>query len=319
MPAFSDGVAVLEAAGPSRRASAPTRRSPSRSWRSPRHASARPRTRRPTGGERQQGVDQPRARSGAGRPCARTSPGDPHSSSARSSAAPSPARAHAMSQWIGRVQVGVVAAGPPHGLDLPGRPEVHGQVAREGDEVVRRERGGAPPPRRSRGAARPRTRGSSRAARSVRPGSDHAHEPLLDQRVELVQRARTLVRPVADLLHRLEGPALVEDREPAQQPLLPRVEERIAPADRRAKGPLPERQVAIAGGQEVESVVEALQQQPRARGCARARPPVRGRAAGRRGRRQIEATAAAFAAVSAKPGLTFAARCTKSGYRRAAA
>ena len=69
-----------------------------------------------------------------------------------------------------------------------------------------------------------------------------------------------LVLLVADLLQSLQGPALVEDGEPAQQPLLRAVEERVAPADRRAQRALAQREVAIARRQQVERVVEPLQQ-----------------------------------------------------------
>ena len=40
----------------------------------------------------------------------------------------------------------------------------------------------------------------------------HADEALLDERVEFVERAVTLVIAVADLLHRFECPAFVEAR-----------------------------------------------------------------------------------------------------------
>ena len=69
-----------------------------------------------------------------------------------------------------------------------------------------------------------------------------------------------LVLAVADLLHRLERPAFVEDREPAQQPLLRGVEQRVAPADRRAQRALAKRQIAIARRQQVERVIEPLEQ-----------------------------------------------------------
>src|SRR5206468_691403 len=81
-----------------------------------------------------------------------------------------------------------------------------------------------------------------------------------DQRVELVERAVTLALAVADLLHRLERPALVEDRDTAQEPLLLCVEQRVAPADRRPQGALAQRQVAVARGQQVEGMVEPLEQ-----------------------------------------------------------
>ena len=121
-----------------------------------------------------------------------------------------------------------------------------------------------------------------------------------------------LVLAVADLLHRLERPAFVEDGEPAQQPLLRGVEERVAPADRRAQRALAERQVAIARGQKVERVVEPLRAARRARGCARAPRRARARAAGRRGGGRSRRSPRRLPAVSAKPGFTFSARWTKS-------
>ena len=47
-----------------------------------------------------------------------------------------------------------------------------------------------------------------------------AHEALLDERREVVDGAPAIVVVVADALERLERPALVEDRQAAQQPLL---------------------------------------------------------------------------------------------------
>ena len=103
-------------------------------------------------------------------------------------------------------------------------------------------------------------------------GADRLQEPVAPRRrprrapapSRPASRARrapgALVGRVADLLHRLERPAFVEAGEPAQQPLLVRVEERVAPADRRAERPLPQRQVAIAGGEEVQGVVEPLEE-----------------------------------------------------------
>ena len=88
----------------------------------------------------------------------------------------------------------------------------------------------------------------------------HAHQALLDQRVEFVERAVALAVAVADLLHRFERPAFVEAREPAQQQLFRRVEQRVAPADRRAQRALAEREVAIARRQQVERMIEPLQQ-----------------------------------------------------------
>ena len=159
----------------------------------------------------------------------------------------------------GRVGVGVVAVRALHGLDLIRSPEVEGHSLGERDVVLR-----VGIPGGLHLAARVELLGGERADRlqqRVPPGVAHdAHQPLLDQRVELVQRSVALVVRVADLLHRLECPALVKAGEPPQQPLLLRVEERVAPADRRAERPLAQRQVAIAGGEEVQGVVEPLQQ-----------------------------------------------------------
>ena len=138
--------------------------------------------------------------------------------------------------------------------------EVDGDPRRERDGSSRRGRGGSPRPRRWRGAARRRRRGSSRAARSAR------RRP---------RRARAPSRP-ASRARRARGGARRPRSRPAPSPRAssPRgstesrrssrcscgVEERVAPADRRAQRALAERQVAIARGEQVEGVVEPLEQ-----------------------------------------------------------
>ena len=163
------------------------------------------------------------------------------------------------------------------------RPEdAVGDLGRESRRSSRRARSGSHPPRPpawSCSAAEGTDRLEQRIALARR---HHAHESLLDQRVELVERAVTLGLAVADLLHRLERPAFVEDGGAAQQLLLGGPEEGIAPADRGAQ--------RCAGGAEGRdrrrstgrARGRAARAAPRARGCAHAPRPARGRAAGRR-------------------------------------
>ena len=94
-----------------------------------------------------------------------------------------------------------------------------------------RARAGGRPPRRSRRAARPRTRGSSRACRSARRRRG---------RGSCRRASRGVSRSsAADLLGRLERAAADEDGEAAEQRLLSCVVEQLeAPADRVAQRPL---------------------------------------------------------------------------------
>ena len=90
---------------------------------------------------------------------------------------------------------------------------------------------------------------------------------------------------VADRLRCLQRGAALEDRQPAEQPPLGRLERLPGPLERRAQRALARRQVARAAGQQLEPVLEALQQrrqrqQPGAVGrqLDRQRQPVEARA-----------------------------------------
>jgi hypothetical protein len=86
----------------------------------------------------------------------------------------------------------------------------------------------------------------------------HLHESLVHERLELVQAA--LVGLHAHRLEIGERAAAREDGHPAEQALLGLAQKRMAPVDRGAQRLLPLRQVAGAGRQQVERMVEPLEQ-----------------------------------------------------------
>ena len=162
----------------------------------------------------------------------------------------------------GGVRVGVLVAGGTHSLELVRVAESRRHSSGEVQVVIRMSM-----PGRSHLATRVELFRRERADRlEQRIPLARPHQPdeaLLDERVQFVERAVALVVGVADVLHRFECPAFVEAREPSQQQLLRCVEQRVAPADRRAQRPLPEREVAIARRQQIERMIEPLEQRRR--------------------------------------------------------
>src|SRR5690606_12710245 len=75
-----------------------------------------------------------------------------------------------------------------------------------------------------------------------------------------VERTPPLGVVVTDLLERTKGPAFVKHRQSPEQKLLLCGEQRIAPTDGCAKCPLAKRQVAVAGSEQVERVIESLEE-----------------------------------------------------------
>ena len=67
----------------------------------------------------------------------------------------------------------------------------------------------------------------------------------------------------ADLLGRLQLEAAGEDREPAEQQLLVRLEQVVAPLERRGQRLLPGRRGVAAAAQQAEAVVEPVRRSPR--------------------------------------------------------
>ena len=111
----------------------------------------------------------------------------------------------------GRLCVRVVVAATPHGFELGRAEDAPRDLGRESDEVVgMRLAGGLHLPAGMELLGR---EGADRLEQRIPPArADHTHEPLLDERVEFVERAVALLVAVADLLHRFERPALMEDR-----------------------------------------------------------------------------------------------------------
>src|SRR6187402_1444084 len=81
-----------------------------------------------------------------------------------------------------------------------------------------------------------------------------AEEALVDERL------RELRAGARDVLDRLEGRPSAEDREPAEELLLVRIEELVAPCDRRTEGPLSLREVPRPGDEQRKPVVEPLEE-----------------------------------------------------------
>ena len=119
----------------------------------------------------------------------------------------------------GGLRVRVVVAATLHGLELRRPEDARGHLGRESDEIVGMRL--ADGVHLAAGMELLGGEGADRLEQRIALArAHHAHEALLDERVELVERAVALVLAVADLLHRLERPAFVEDGDAAQQPLL---------------------------------------------------------------------------------------------------
>ena len=109
------------------------------------------------------------------------------------------------------------------------------------------------PPR----AARARTSARSRAGGTGAAAVLDRDERLLDETRERVcDRHRLEAVARADLFTRLQLEAAGEDREPAEQQLLVRLEEVVAPLERRGQRLLPRRRRMAAAAQQAEAVVE---------------------------------------------------------------
>ena len=121
-------------------------------------------------------------------------------------------------------------------------------------EEVARHAADAPRRRRElRRAARPRTRGSCRASRGAR-------SPSGGRRLLTTSDSSVVEVGVADGLRRLEREASPEHRELPEELLLVRLEQLVAPLDRRAQRSLPRRSVARARREQRQPPVEPREQ-----------------------------------------------------------
>src|SRR5205085_10632099 len=84
-----------------------------------------------------------------------------------------------------------------------------------------------------------------------------ADEALVDERRDRVERPADRLVVRAHRVCDLERAAAAEDAEPREQPLLGRVEQVVAPLDRRSQRPLPLGEVARAAGEETEALAES--------------------------------------------------------------
>ena len=116
----------------------------------------------------------------------------------------------------------------------------------------------------------------------------------------------------AHRLGRLERPAADEDAELREHRLHVRIEQVVAPADRRAQRLLALRGVARAGAEQVEPVRQALEDRRRAGAAWCARRRARSRAAARRGARRCARSAPGRRLASASRGFSARARLTNS-------
>ena len=97
------------------------------------------------------------------------------------------------------------------------------------------------------------------------PAARGLHDARRDERVELLDGGLG----AADVEHCLGREPTVEDRQPAEQPPLRRIEQLDAPVDRRAHGPMAGRRITRPAGEGVEARIEQTQQLAR---CERAEP-----------------------------------------------
>src|SRR5438876_2697496 len=95
----------------------------------------------------------------------------------------------------------------------------------------------------------------------IRPRSE-THEVVLDEALQRAEHALDLLVR-ADALRRRDRPAAGEDREPGEERPLRRVEQVVAPCDRRRQRALAVRQIRNASADDVEPVHEPFEQRGR--------------------------------------------------------
>ena len=183
---------------------------------------------------------------------------------------------------------------------------------RRGPRSTPRDGVGARRARPPRSPARPRTPERFPAAANSRITAPGGRETLLEQRLDAVENREPELGVAADGFGRVEGEAADEHRHAAEQPLLRRVEEVVAPGDRGRERPLPGRHVPRSADEQRQARLQAFQEQPGREHCRRA--AASSIASGSPSSRlQISATAAAFLG-EAKSGAA-CARVRRTGAR----